>query len=296
MKDYFGYQEKVVVVTGASSGMGKAAAAMLVDLGAQVWALSRSEPDVPGIFKFISTDLSDQASIDAAFKQIPDHIDSFFGIAGASGLHNTFVETVKIDLLSNKYITEEYLAKRMSAGAAIAYMTSNGGYGWELEGNRKYYADLLEIKGWDAFVSALEAMPLAKASGNLGYAYSKLALNYLVAIYQAVFAPQGIRVNAVLPASTETGLIDDFAAMTGGRDNLMKFTGYAQRLAEPKEMGEPIVFVNSDMASYLSGVHLMVDYGNMVEVTAGLKENPNGAFTFDMIVQHLLKQMEGKQS
>ena len=36
MKDYFGYQEKVVIVTGASSGMGKATAEMLVDLGAKV--------------------------------------------------------------------------------------------------------------------------------------------------------------------------------------------------------------------------------------------------------------------
>lgn len=39
MKDYFGYQEKVVIVTGASSGMGKATAEMLVDLGAKVYAL-----------------------------------------------------------------------------------------------------------------------------------------------------------------------------------------------------------------------------------------------------------------
>ncbi|MBR0373598.1 MAG: SDR family oxidoreductase [Mogibacterium sp.] len=292
MKDYFGYQGKTVVVTGASSGMGKAAAAMLVDLGAKVYALSRSKPDVPGIYEFISTDLSDRAAIDKAFAAIPDHIDCFFGIAGASGLHNTFIETVTIDLLSNKYITEEYLCDRMTKGGAIAYMTSNGGYGWELEGNKNHYVELLDIKGWDEFLAALEATPLSKASGNLGYAYSKLALNYLVAKYQEVFAPRGIRVNAVLPGSTDTGLIDDFAVMTGGRDNLLKYTGYAQRLAVPEEMGAPIVFLNSDMASYISGVHLMVDYGNMVGVTAGLKENPNGAFTFDMIVQHMLSRMD----
>lgn len=39
MKDYFGYQDQVVVVTGAASGMGKATAEMLVDLGAKVYAL-----------------------------------------------------------------------------------------------------------------------------------------------------------------------------------------------------------------------------------------------------------------
>ena len=49
MKDYFGYQNKNVVVTGASSGMGKATAEMLVDLGAKVYALDWNECDVKGI-------------------------------------------------------------------------------------------------------------------------------------------------------------------------------------------------------------------------------------------------------
>ena len=46
MKDYFGYQEKVVIVTGASSGMGKATAEILVDLGAKVYALDWNACDV----------------------------------------------------------------------------------------------------------------------------------------------------------------------------------------------------------------------------------------------------------
>ena len=49
MKYYFGYQNKNVVVTGASSGMGKATAEMLVDLGAKVYALDWNECDVKGI-------------------------------------------------------------------------------------------------------------------------------------------------------------------------------------------------------------------------------------------------------
>ena len=90
MKDYFGYKGKTVVVTGASSGMGKAAAEMLVDLGAEVYALSRRRPDIEGLKGFVSTDLSSKESIDAAFDALPGHIDSFFGIAGASGLHDDF--------------------------------------------------------------------------------------------------------------------------------------------------------------------------------------------------------------
>ena len=67
MKDYLGYAGKTVVLTGASSGMGKAVAEMLVSLGANVYALSRRVPEVEGIKNFISTDLSSKESIDQAF-------------------------------------------------------------------------------------------------------------------------------------------------------------------------------------------------------------------------------------
>ena len=58
MKDYLGYKDKVCVVTGAASGMGRAAAEMLVDLGAKVYALDWVEAKVEGLAKYIHTDLS----------------------------------------------------------------------------------------------------------------------------------------------------------------------------------------------------------------------------------------------
>lgn len=71
MKDYFGYQDKICVVTGAASGMGKATAEMLVNLGAKVYALDWAEVHVEGVEKYIKTDLSQKESIDNAFQQIP---------------------------------------------------------------------------------------------------------------------------------------------------------------------------------------------------------------------------------
>ena len=57
MKDYLGYTGKVCVVTGAASGMGKATAEMLVDLGAMVYALDWAEVKVEGITAYLHTDL-----------------------------------------------------------------------------------------------------------------------------------------------------------------------------------------------------------------------------------------------
>ena len=57
------YQNKVCVVTGAASGIGKALCEKLVALGAQVYALDRNKADIEGLSAFVETDLSDKESI-----------------------------------------------------------------------------------------------------------------------------------------------------------------------------------------------------------------------------------------
>ncbi len=130
MKDYFGYEGKTCVIIGAYSGMGKATAKLLVEMGAKVYALDRSKPDLEGIKLWIQTDLVSRASIDSAFIQLPEHIDRFFGVAGVSGVVNTYEETFIIDFVANKYITETYLENRVSDGGALAYITSSSGVRW----------------------------------------------------------------------------------------------------------------------------------------------------------------------
>ena len=270
MKDYFGYQNKNVVVTGASSGMGKATAEMLVDLGAKVYALDWNECDVKGIKQYVHVDLSKKESIDQAMKELSSHIDSYFGIAGVSGMKNDFMTTVSIDFIANKYICEEYLIHAMSENGTIAFMTSTGGNGWEKEENKKYYIDAILASGWNATVEAIMKTGFQYLPGTLGYPYSKLAMNYYTAYLQKSFASKKIRVNAVLPGSTDTGMKSEFTEMAHG-EGLLSHCGYANRLAYSKEMAGPIVFLNSEMATYASGVLMEVDYGNTVEERANIK-------------------------
>ena len=237
MKDYFGYQNKNVVVTGASSGMGKATAEMLVDLGAKVYALDWNECDVKGIKQYVHVDLSKKESIDQAMKELPSHIDSYFGIAGVSGMKNDFMTTVSIDFIANK----------------------------------KYYIDAILAPGWNATVEAIMKTGFQYLPGTLGYPYSKLAMNYYTAYLQKSFASKKIRVNAVLPGSTDTGMKSEFTEMAHGEEGLLSHCGYANRLAYSKEMAGPIVFLNSEMATYASGVLMEVDYGNTVEERANIK-------------------------
>ena len=283
MKDYFGYQNKVCVVTGAASGMGKATAEMLVDLGALVYALDFKEVQVEGIQQYIPVDLKEKDSIDQAFALLPDSIDSFFGIAGVSGIQTDFNQTVTVDLIANKYICETYLVKRMSSGGAIAFITSTGGNHWEKEANKKEYLSLIEASGWENMMDVLTALNLNHLPGPLGYMFAKMAMNYYTAYLQPVFAKRHIRVNALLPGSTKTGMKDEFSMAAGGDDNLLKATGFAGRLAESKEMAEPVVFLNSNMASFISGELLVVDYGCSILSEAQLQEDVMGTTTFDQI-------------
>ncbi|MPW25242.1 SDR family oxidoreductase [Alkalibaculum sp. M08DMB] len=284
MKDYFGYKDKICVVTGATSGMGKATAEMLSKLGAKVYAIGRNNKvEIEGIEKFIQADLNIKDSIDKAFTHIPDSIDSFFGIAGVSGMKNDFNSTVTIDFIANKYICENYLTKRMKEGSSIAFITSTGGIGWEKDGNKKEYMPLIKAKAWKESVTALEGMELNALPGPLGYAFAKLAMNYYVAYLQEIFASKHIRVNAVLPGATDTGIKNEFSKAVGGDENLLKFTGFAGRLAESSEMAEPVVFLNSNMARYVSGELLIVDYGTSICTQAGIQNDPMGGATFDKI-------------
>lgn len=95
MTDYFGYKGKACVVTGAASGMGRSTAEMLVEMGANVYALDIQNVTVTGIAAYIPVDLSKKEEIDAAFAKLPEKIDCFFGVAGVS-LRNA-VETVAVD-------------------------------------------------------------------------------------------------------------------------------------------------------------------------------------------------------
>ncbi|MGI9825005.1 SDR family oxidoreductase [Agromyces sp. Marseille-Q5079] len=274
MNDYFGYAGKTVVVTGAASGMGRALSEILVDLGANVYALDRVEPPVPGLTRSIIANLGEQASIDAAFAEIPDRIDAFFGIAGISGVHNSFLETLTVNFIANKYVTDTYLVDRVVANGSITFVTSNGGLRWDNPSVREELVPFVRGGDWDDLVRITEEFEaeFGTVPGSLGYILSKRALNLWVAEQVSPLADlRKIRINAVLPAMTVSGMLSEFAEMKGGQDKVEAEVGPAGRLAESVDMAKALAFLGSDLASYVSGVHLSVDYGMNALELAGLQ-------------------------
>ena len=170
MKDFFRYTGKVCVVTGSSNGMGLATAKMLVELGARVYALSRSETKVDGLAASILCDLTKKDDIDRAFAQLPERIDCFFGVAGLSGAKTDYVTTFNCDFTANKYITLKYLVNRMDAGSSITYVASTAGQAWQTFMGEQN--EVVHAEGWEGTVAALGDVP-ELAPSNFAYMFAK---------------------------------------------------------------------------------------------------------------------------
>lgn len=262
MRDLLGYAGKTCVVTGASSGMGRSLAEMLVEQGAQVWTASRGEVELEGQAGWVRLDQADRASIDAAFAQLPERIDCFFGVAGVSGLKNDYTETFVIDFVANKYLLDEYLAKRVAPGGSITFVTSTAGVRWAKEELIEEYRAVVEADGWDATVDAIHDLDMDDCGGNMAYMLAKRAMNFLVASKAAEYAGRDVRINAVLPCSTASRFASEFfEIMPGARKQFEASVGNGKPLADPSVMGKACLYLGSDLAEYVSGHCLVVDWG-----------------------------------
>ena len=264
------YKDKVCVVTGAASGIGLATVKLLLEEGAEVYAMDLADVSI-GNTLALTCDLSDKDSIDTAFEKVPEHIDCFFGVAGLSGAISNYHKTFTVNYIANKYITETYLKNRMSKGGSICYVTSTAGSYWDKYS--KEFQLFTRAKTWEEMINVLEYQSKEDAVGIMAYPFSKRAMNHYMANLSVELAEKGIRVNALLPGATETGMKREFEVEAGGYDKLVANSGMAKRLADPMEMAKPLLFLNSDMASYISGTCLYVDYCNDAMIKLGLKKD-----------------------
>lgn len=278
MKNYLGYKDKVCVVTGAASGMGKATCEILINLGAKVYAMDLAPITLP-VEKAIELNLGDRDSIDKAFAEIPAEIDRFFGIAGVSGVTTDFATTIRINFIGHRYAVEKYVIPQLTSDGAIALMGSLAGTGWQE--TREELEPVVDSADWNAAVEETEKIAkraetkgYGKMIGVKGYFMSKRMMNLYVKKKTGPLAERGLRINIICPGSTETQLTDQWASLM---DSKSMQGAQETRYAQPSEMAGPIVFANSDMASYMSGQNIYVDFGQnaIQEYTNPNREFPN---------------------
>ncbi|MBF4585680.1 coniferyl-alcohol dehydrogenase [Curtobacterium sp. VKM Ac-2887] len=246
------YENKRVIVTGASSGIGAAVATALVELGAEVHGAGRRAPTAE-VASFQPLDLSDQASIRGAVEAIGGHVDALFNCAGAVPMLPA-VEILKVNFLGTRLLTDLVL-DHMSEGGAIANCSSDGGYPWRKK--RELLIDFTSSPTFDDGVAWYERN--AEAAGH-AYSFAKEALNVWTMQQSAVLIQRGIRINTASPGAVQTPMLDaiEGAYSAAAIDPVEYPSG---RRSTPEEQVAPLLFLNSDGASYVNGADIAVDGG-----------------------------------
>jgi NAD(P)-dependent dehydrogenase (short-subunit alcohol dehydrogenase family) len=265
MKDVLGYQGKTTVITGAASGMGAAATRLLVDLGAEVHALDVADVATP-VEQTLRVDLADPTSIDAAVEKLPAKIDRLFHCAGVPGPPRfDAVQTMLVNFVGLRHLTEA-LIDRVVDGGAIASITSVAGMGWPK--NLDNVTQLMEIPDFAEAKAWCEAHPDAAN----GYIFSKQCITYYTKRLAVRMLEREVRVNCLSPAPTDTPMLPDFHAQAGADFIDAHFRAPVGRNATPEEMAGPLVFLGSDLAGFVSGQNLFVDFGYLAAVETGAKQ------------------------
>lgn len=126
------------------------------------------------------------------------------------------------------------------------------------------------LRGAAASWEAMEKTGMTRSNNGFAYIYAKLAMNALIAQLQSLYAGNHIRLNARMPGDTLTGFGSE-DNRTVKEDVQSAFSGFARRAAKAEEMAWPLQFLNSDMASFVSGSYIFADYAASNQFMAGRK-------------------------
>ena len=258
MENRFSYEGKRVVVTGAASGMGEAAAEVVGSLGAEVVALDLRPPSVD-CASHLEVDLRDRAAMDEAVATIAEGgpVNALFSCAGLPG-QTDFAgsDVMLVNFLAMRHLAES-VAPLMGPGDAIALVSSAAGIWY-----RDNAATIDELLGNDDYDSAKQWILDHPDEVAEGYVLSKMAtIVWTMRRAVSLTADTGVRLNCISPGPTRTGMLPHFVRAQG-QEFMDGFPKPLGRYSESDEQAWPLAFLCSDAtAGFVTGSDLAVDGG-----------------------------------
>ncbi len=240
----FSLEGKTILVTGASSGIGRATAIECSKMGATVVITGRNAERLQETFdalegeghRQITADLADRDGITCVLNQLPE----VNGVVNAAGISMTvpfpFIKQQEIEKIFNinfyvptLLVKSLVRAKKLKHGSSVVFLSSIDG-------------------------------PVTVHIGNSVYAATKGAVSAMAKGMAVDLAAKGIRVNCILPGMTETPFIhgDAFSEEDFEKDR----NQYPlKRYARPEEVAYGIIYLLSDAASFVTGTGIVIDGG-----------------------------------
>lgn len=242
---------KVVLITGASRGIGAAAARLFAREGAAVVLAARSTDALDrivtevraggGVADAVTLDLADRASIRAAV----DRVEELHGrLDGAFNNGAAIQQPGPLDTTTDEDIDEQFAVNFRSHWTA---MTAE--------------AALMRRDGGGAIVNT-SSIGSRRANPALpAYGAMKRALNSITETAAVSWGRDGIRVNGITPGGTATEMMDAWETVTPGILDQVRASTPLGRMAEPREVAEVAAWLLSDRASMVTGAIIPVDGG-----------------------------------
>ncbi len=246
MTDFTG---KHIIITGASTGIGRAAAILLGQRGAKVSLIARSKANLSTAVaecgdkaRAFEGDVADRASLAAAFDAAiaahgqPHGLFANAGFGGEFAPFQSFSDANWDNLIATN-LTSVFLSIRHVIGGMIERKSGS-----------------IVVTG---SLASERGMPM-----NAGYVASKHAVLGLARSAAVEAAPHGVRVNCLIPGFIETPLLDN---VPGGAtvEGLARMGGNVPqgRVGQPEECAELVCFLLSDAASHITAQSIAVDGG-----------------------------------
>jgi NAD(P)-dependent dehydrogenase (short-subunit alcohol dehydrogenase family) len=263
MSNPFSYAGKRVVVTGGATGVGAALLDLLAEIGApEVTVLDIKAPSGPHA-RFVETDISDPAAVDAAIAAVDGPLDVLFNNAGVAATQPPRM-VLSVNYLALRRLSEGLL-DRIPAGGAIVNTASIAGGMWAE--HLTQINELLDVGGWDESLDWVEAN--LDGVGVDSYLFSKEVVRVWGMRHSHATIARGVRTNSVCPAPVETPLLEDFRQTMG--EDLMRWTVQqgTGKYMTAREVAMPLAFLGSEAAAYINGHDLVADGGFGAAMTTG---------------------------
>jgi len=244
---------KVVIVTGAASGIGRAIALSAAQHGARAVIVSdiTEEPREGGTpttaeiralgvtTRFVKADVSQRAEVDALVEAAAE----FGGV-------DVMVANAGITLRSDGADVDEEQYRRLMAINLDGTLFSAQAAARQMQANKK--------QGSIVLMASMGG--IAGAGMTVAYSTSKGGVVLMAKALADALGPEGIRVNAVAPGTIDTHLLRTSPGIAEAAEGFRQRTPL-RRLGKPSEIGDAVVWLGSDMSSYVTGIALLVDGG-----------------------------------
>jgi NAD(P)-dependent dehydrogenase (short-subunit alcohol dehydrogenase family) len=244
-------EEKIAIVTGATSGIGEAVATMYAKEGARVVAVGRNETKGSELVNRIAGDGGEGIFVKCDLRNVDDipgikdeaikrfgRIDILFNSAGVL-VHKPFLEQNMKDL--NLIFETNFRAYVLTMQTVIPVMVEQG-------------------KGTIVNVASISSV--WPELNSYFYGAMKAGITNLSRNVAKEFSRKGIRINCILPGPINTNMTPDFIKNSKeAQQALIDEVGMLGRLGEPEDIAYAAVYLGSDESSFVTGIDLIVDGG-----------------------------------